>query len=403
MPSDKSQSKDGDVQHEGVEQGVKAEAEGEANSAAKPEAKTAENPEAKTDAARPEPADSGEREQVLEEDAFFPVPLRSLQTDGEQDLRLYVRLADSDQYVPYGDDNFALSARHKEELEQRGVEFVFVAAADRRPYLRHMESHLDELTADADHLTPEIKASVVYECISQLTEGVLEAPQANADLERVTAGARTLTQFILARAEHFNNLLQCMASTYQLPSHATNACILGLGLGVRLGLSEEELTHLGTGLLLMDLGKAEIDRATLEKQSALSDEEWEVMHGHPQRGAEILETMGDSDPATLALIRQHHERCTGNGYPEGRETSQIHFFAKIAGLVDVFDALTTQRAYRQALESFPAVRVMQNEMREDFNPLLFRELIRLLGNRAKTAGRPGTADATRQRSGRQAA
>jgi HD-GYP domain-containing protein (c-di-GMP phosphodiesterase class II) len=340
------------------------------------------------------PADAGNGAPAEDANAYFPVPLQSLQVDGEQQLRLYVRLADSDQYVPYGDDNFTFSAKHREELEQRGVVFVYVAAADRLPYLRHMEAHLDELIADEEHLTPGIKADVLYECVSQLTESLLESPQENNDLDRVTTGANALVRFILAKPGHLRWLLVQMGSVYQLNSHATNACILGLGLGVRLGLSEEELTDLGTGLLLMDLGKAEIDRAILEKTSALSEEEWEIMRRHPERGVELLRQMGEPSPGTLAVVLQHHERCTGTGYPEGRRGSQIHLFAKIAGLVDVFDALTTKRSYRQALASFPAVRVMQGEMPGQFGSLLFRELIVLLGDSAQAGARPSLTEPT---------
>jgi HD-GYP domain-containing protein (c-di-GMP phosphodiesterase class II) len=90
--------------------------------------------------------------------------------------------------------------------------------------------------------------------------------------------------------------------------------------------------------------------------------------------------------SALVVVGQHHEKCTGKGYPEGLTGEDIHLYAKIASIADVFDALTTNRPYRRALESFPALQLMRTEMFDDFNSELFRELIKMLDARELLAG-----------------
>jgi len=126
-----------------------------------------------------------------------------------------------------------------------------------------------------------------------------------------------------------------------------------LALGRNLGLSRAELKSLGAGLLLHDIGKSEIDDAILNKRGTLTEEEWNVMRSHPERGEAILSQAEGVDPLALTIVMQHHEKRSGKGYPRGLKGDEIHSYAKICALADVFDALTTQRSYKEALDSFP--------------------------------------------------
>ncbi|MFH1143890.1 MAG: HD domain-containing phosphohydrolase [Candidatus Eisenbacteria bacterium] len=310
---------------------------------------------------------------------YFPIPLANLHAEEHAGIRFYVRLADGQHYLPYGDSDLALTSRHKEELEQRGIRYVYITAEDKDAFLGGLEEHLGDIVTDAA-MDPLEKARILYDCMAQRSAQALENPRAQESVARVPALFEPVVDYLAGGPVRLAHLSTCMSFNYRTHTHSTNVCLLGLALGLRLGLSSEELIHLGTGLLLHDVGKAEIDRAILGKLEPLSEEEWQIVRTHPTRGVQYLEEAGLTDAPVLQVVGHHHERCTGKGYPDGLAERQIHLFAKIAGLVDVFDALTTERVFRRALGSFPAVKTMQNQMRADFSPLLFRELVLLLGS-----------------------
>jgi HD-GYP domain-containing protein (c-di-GMP phosphodiesterase class II) len=111
-------------------------------------------------------------------------------------------------------------------------------------------------------------------------------------------------------------------------------------VGERLGL-------LGLGLLLHDIGKMVVPAAVLNKPGALEEDEWALMRTHPEAGVALLDTRAVS-PLVTAVIRDHHERVDGSGYPRGISGTAIHQFAHIAAVADVYDAITSERPYKAA-------------------------------------------------------
>jgi HD-GYP domain-containing protein (c-di-GMP phosphodiesterase class II) len=118
------------------------------------------------------------------------------------------------------------------------------------------------------------------------------------------------------------------------------------GLRVYNGI-DEMLARLGLGLLLHDVGKLMIPAEVLNKPGPLDDEEWELVRAHPLSGLELLQSNLISSVAK-AVVRSHHERWDGRGYPEGRSGESIPQVARIASVADVYDAVTSERPYRTA-------------------------------------------------------
>jgi putative two-component system response regulator len=144
--------------------------------------------------------------------------------------------------------------------------------------------------------------------------------------------------------------------------HCERLAVASVMLGEALGLPSPDLTALYRGGYLHDIGKIGIPDAILFKQGALTSEEWEVMRGHPIHGEEICRPMRSLAPV-LPIIRSHHERWDGSGYPDGLAGEDIPLLARILQVADIYDALTTQRPYKAALTSEVAVAVMEEEVR----------------------------------------
>ena len=312
--------------------------------------------------------------------SFTRVPLSSLRIETYTDFTLYLRLRNTDRYVLYRKANLLFTERHRDKLRDNGIRDIYIADADRARYFRYLETRLDDIVSD--ETLPQKEASrLVYECTSSLVCEVIAKPWLKDNVKRARGLVSSTVRHLLQGPERLRAMVSIMSSDYYTYTHCVNVCVYGLALGQRLGMSAGELHDLGFGLLLHDVGKSQIDPAILNKPAELTPEEWVVMQTHPTRGLEIMKSHDGLPAGTLCAIGQHHEKCSGKGYPRGLAGREIHIFAKIASLADVFDALTTNRPYRCALASFPALRTMQSEMREDFHPLLFQEMIHLLGSR----------------------
>src|SRR3984957_9962379 len=144
--------------------------------------------------------------------------------------------------------------------------------------------------------------------------------------------------------------------------HCQRLSVASVMLGEALGLPSQDLTSLYRGGFLHDIGKIGIPDAILFKRGMLTTEEWDVMLSHPIRGEEICRPMRSLTPV-LPIIRSHHERWDGSGYPDGLAGESIPLLARIMQVSDIYDALTSERPYKAALSPAEAFAVMEEEVR----------------------------------------
>lgn len=131
--------------------------------------------------------------------------------------------------------------------------------------------------------------------------------------------------------------------------HSVNVCVLSLLTGITLGYNRGNLLFLGMGAILHDIGKVRVPWRILNKPDFLTKEEFEIVKQHTVHGYEILKRLPDISPMAAKIAHQHHERHQGQGYPQGLRGDEIHAFARITAVADVFDALTADRVYRPAV------------------------------------------------------
>lgn len=132
-------------------------------------------------------------------------------------------------------------------------------------------------------------------------------------------------------------------------------------LGRRIALSEEEMTALRRASIIHDIGKVAVPEAILLKPGKLTPDEWKVMREHPVVGERICAPL-KSFRLVLPIIRHHHEKLDGTGYPDGLKGDAIPLTARLLTIVDVYDALATDRPYRHALSSAEALETMAGEV-----------------------------------------
>jgi putative two-component system response regulator len=145
-----------------------------------------------------------------------------------------------------------------------------------------------------------------------------------------------------------------------LGQHCHRLALMGAAMGVALGLPGGDILSLQRGAYLHDVGKVAIPDHVLFKAGPLTPEEWEIMKTHAERGERICSSMRSLAPV-LPIIRHHHERWDGTGYPDGLKGEQIPLLARILQLADIYDALTTSRPYKRTLTSEEALAIIHSE------------------------------------------
>jgi HD-GYP domain-containing protein (c-di-GMP phosphodiesterase class II) len=130
-------------------------------------------------------------------------------------------------------------------------------------------------------------------------------------------------------------------------------------IAIRMGLGEHEVATIRAAAALHDVGKINTPRAVLHKPGRLTDVELALIELHPVDGAEIVSTLGD--PELTAMVRHHHERLDGTGYPDGLSGTEIPLGARIIAVADTFDAITSTRPYRPARTHDAAMQILDEE------------------------------------------
>jgi HD-GYP domain-containing protein (c-di-GMP phosphodiesterase class II) len=143
--------------------------------------------------------------------------------------------------------------------------------------------------------------------------------------------------------------------------HSINCAILMVMFGRSLEIEKPTLQHLGVGAFLMDIGMAKLPLLLTQKADSLSAQEIERMQRHVDIALKLLEPMAGINDTSLNVIKQHHERLDGSGYPSGLVGEQISQYGRMAAIVDTYDSLTTARPYRDAFKPADALKKMQDE------------------------------------------
>ncbi|NLY79502.1 MAG: HD-GYP domain-containing protein [Lysinibacillus sp.] len=142
--------------------------------------------------------------------------------------------------------------------------------------------------------------------------------------------------------------------------HSFNVALYSIAIAKELGYGVEDLRTIGTGALLHDVGKMVVPVKILQKPCQLTDEEYEIMKQHTRYGFDILRNLHTVSLLVAHCAFQHHERLDGSGYPRGLVDYEIHPYAKIIAVADVFDAVTSERVYREKLLPFQGIALIQS-------------------------------------------
>ncbi|GAA0786369.1 HD-GYP domain-containing protein [Hathewaya limosa] len=165
-----------------------------------------------------------------------------------------------------------------------------------------------------------------------------------------------------------------------LVRHSANVAVLASILGRWLNFSDREITLLSHAGLLHDIGKTKIDPKILNKPAKLTKEEFEIVKKHPVLGYDLLKDLPYISPLVSNAVLMHHERIDGSGYPLGIKNDKITNLAKIISIVDIFDAMTSNKSYSNKVSPFKALEVLQKEYINKLDPIYLTTFIEKVGD-----------------------
>lgn len=263
-----------------------------------------------------------------------------------------------------GMDGYEVCRCLKQDEQTRLIPIVFVTALnDRRARLKGIEAGGDDfLSKPFDQL--ELSARV---------KSLIRQKRLNEDLD------------------HAGQVLFSIASTIEsrdpnTGDHCERLVALGEAFGEFLNLSRAEVRDLIWGSYLHDIGKVGIPDNVLLKTGKLSPDEWEIMRQHVLIGERICQPLRTMR-GVVPIIRHHHERWDGSGYPDGLSGKDIPLLAQVFQVIDIYDALTSERPYKKALTPNRALEIMQEETQRGWrNPALMEKFVQFIQMRTEGNG-----------------
>lgn len=201
----------------------------------------------------------------------------------------------------------------------------------------------------------ELNMDLAEEAVTQMMESVLRNPDAMTWLTRMR--------------QHDSYIYQ----------HSVNSSVWGLSFARHLGLDKQSIYEIGLGCMLFDVGKTQLSALLLAKTGRMSETEMDILRSHVEISVAILRNTPRVTPRILGMVQSHHERFDGSGYPEGLKGNEIPTFAKIAGMVDCYDALISPRSYAIQRTPYQAVREIYGWRDTLFQPEVVEQFMQVVG------------------------
>ncbi|WP_447977041.1 HD-GYP domain-containing protein [Candidatus Nitrospira bockiana] len=284
-----------------------------------------------------------------------------------------------------------------EKLKRAGVRFVDVEAEELPPRcaegtpsgapgaaLIQAAQEAEDAAADRHAAEPEEleAARQVYdrakEVVQQAMSDARTGRAINTDeVSRVVTG---LVDNILQSPDALVSLSRLKSFDEYTFFHSVNTSVLALALGRKIGMGRDGLERLGAGALLHDIGKTKIPVELLNKPGRYETWEFEIVKQHALRGVEILSRVPEYQDEVIRPALEHHERVDGTGYPFGRSKAELTQFGLIASVVDIYDAMTSDRCYHRAMPAHRALQFLYDlGQRGHLDSLLVQRFIQCVG------------------------
>ncbi|MFW6055102.1 MAG: HD-GYP domain-containing protein [Thermodesulfobacteriota bacterium] len=321
-----------------------------------------------------------------EENNYFPISPEMLNPHVLTDFKVYLK--HGNRYVLYTKEREEFSEHLKKKLVDNGIETVYIPFDQQASYESYVFDNFEWILSDSE-IPLDVRSKVFLETTSKQVCSIFQSKLPALDettLEGIHHIVSSSLSF-LSTPGALENIGQFISHDYETFTHSVHVFTYTMSLMQSLAKDweEEAFIKVGVGALLHDIGKVHIPNSTLNKPGKLDREEWETVKLHPVHGMRMCTNVALSQ-TSLNCILFHHEKFDGSGYPSGMKEEEIPLPVRIITCCDVYDAITSKRAYAPAQTPFSALKIMSNEMQGAFDLTVFKEFIEVLGKAGEKSG-----------------
>jgi len=334
----------------------------------------------------PQPVNGNQSHPLPEEASqFIKLNQKYLVPDRAAGFALFRYIPARKRFVLFKNEGEPIRADQLETLTHEGRQPVFVPVAHASALTFYLSENLVDLVNDPS-IPIEVKVEEVNTLALAVMKNLFDTPPDMREFIATAANvSRSITILLLSQPVAMNLLNRLRSYDYYTYSHSLNVCVMGMGLFLRLHprATPSQVEDLTRGLLLHDIGKCDIPRELTNKPGRLTEAEWQIMRSHPVKGYERLEHDETLSPDSHLIALYHHEAMDGSGYPEGIRRGSIPLTSRLCKVVDVYDALTSNRSYKQRMTPFDALVLMTRDMKTQIDQDLMKEFILFLDHMGK--------------------
>ena len=315
-----------------------------------------------------------------EEGNFREINIEFLAKSGEESFDIFYKTDSfgNAKYVKFA----STERKHQEKvlrlLEEGTEQDFYIHEEDLFKYYRCATNSLRAVMSN-----PDVPLKKKTEKIYEVSKGVMKEFFDNNVSEKILESSEEVMEMMedcMSTAEvGFHGIAEITSKDYYTYTHSVNVGLYCMTFGLKRKMGRNDIRQLSLGGMLHDVGKSKIDYSLINKSGKLTDQEFEAMKAHAAEGSHIIAGMNCFADNVVRMAGEHHEKYKGGGYPTGKIGDEIHLYARICKIMDVYDALTTRRSYKKALSAFDTLIIMKKQMSNDFDPHLLQDFIRLMG------------------------
>ena len=286
---------------------------------------------------------------------------------------------DIDDLLQHTDFVFIDIGRSKEPESDQIKQSKIISVSEKQQFLTNIKpKNYDDIT-NFDEELEEIqeKHSVLTNTIDNVMVDIIN--NRNLSLLKLKEAINPMVESIIRNPEAFIWLARMKSKDNYTYSHSVSCAILSVAFGRNLGLPKKDLQSLGMGGLLFDVGKMKLPEKLINNPNRYNSTEVKMVKKHVDYSVEIVQSIRGVNDDVFQMVKTHHERHNGEGYPKGLKGNDIPLFGKIAGIIDCYDALTSDRVFVSAISPHDAIRKLYDWSDIDFQSELVEQFIQMLG------------------------
>jgi HD-GYP domain-containing protein (c-di-GMP phosphodiesterase class II) len=285
--------------------------------------------------------------------------------------------------VPYWLQQTAIDSADTLERIKQCCEYVYIDTSKGKDVRAASAAKPAPATRRTESAGPSGPAhpSTLYHNSRTVLENVFEDARLGRSIDGMAArkAVRDLTLNIISDANAMLCLAHLQDKNDSLARKAVNACILTLAFGKHIGVAKARLHDLGMGALLHDVGMVRIPDELLLKSGQLTAAERKTIEQHVLHGLKLLAATRGCNEDVLKIVQSHHEHIDGSGYPQGLKGNTISLFSRMVAITSVYEAMTRQRSYGEALSPVAAIKHLHQQRGKTFDERLVDKFIQTIG------------------------